>query len=92
MRDRTPFAGGRNAVVEFREADVVIAGATEAAICPLTLAGFSQARALNITSNDDPARASRPFDKTRAGFVLGKGQQFSFLSGMPRFLTNIIAD
>lgn len=54
-------------------ADVVIAGATEAAICPLTFAGFCQARALNITDNDNPIKASRPFDKTRAGFVIGEG-------------------
>lgn len=54
-------------------ADVVISGATEAAICPLTIAGFCQARALNTMDNDNPSKASRPFDKTRAGFVLGEG-------------------
>ena len=51
----------------------LISGATEAAICPLTIAGFCQARALNITDNDNPSKASRPFDKTRAGFVIGEG-------------------
>jgi len=54
------------------EADVVIAGGTEAAIAPLTIAGFAQARTLS-KRNDDPARASRPFDVDRDGFVLGEG-------------------
>jgi 3-oxoacyl-[acyl-carrier-protein] synthase II len=54
------------------EADVVIAGGAEAAIAPLTIAGFAQARTLS-KRNDDPARASRPFDVDRDGFVLGEG-------------------
>jgi 3-oxoacyl-[acyl-carrier-protein] synthase II len=54
------------------EADVVIAGGAEAAIAPLTIAGFAQARTLS-TRNDEPARASRPFDIDRDGFVLGEG-------------------
>jgi 3-oxoacyl-[acyl-carrier-protein] synthase II len=54
------------------EADVVIAGGTEAAINPLTIAGFAQARTLS-RRNDDPAGASRPFDTARDGFVLGEG-------------------
>ncbi|MEV0268326.1 beta-ketoacyl-[acyl-carrier-protein] synthase family protein [Hamadaea sp. NPDC050747] len=54
------------------EADVVIAGGAEAAINPLTIAGFAQARTLS-KRNDDPARASRPFDVERDGFVLGEG-------------------
>jgi 3-oxoacyl-[acyl-carrier-protein] synthase II len=54
-------------------ADVVIAGATESAICALSIAGFCQAKALNTKSNEDPAKASRPFDRTRTGFVLGEG-------------------
>jgi len=54
------------------EADVVIAGGTEAAINPLTIAGFAQARTLS-RRNDDPAAASRPFDTSRDGFVLGEG-------------------
>ncbi|GAA3084170.1 beta-ketoacyl-[acyl-carrier-protein] synthase family protein [Streptosporangium carneum] len=54
------------------EADVVIAGGTEAAITPLTIAGFAQARTLS-KRNDDPERASRPFDVGRDGFVLGEG-------------------
>jgi 3-oxoacyl-[acyl-carrier-protein] synthase II len=54
------------------EADVVIAGGAEAAITPLTIAGFGQARTLS-KRNDEPERASRPFDIGRDGFVLGEG-------------------
>jgi 3-oxoacyl-[acyl-carrier-protein] synthase II len=54
------------------EVDVVIAGGTEAAIAPLTIAGFAQARTLS-KRNDDPQHASRPFDVHRDGFVLGEG-------------------
>jgi len=54
-------------------ADVVLAGGSEAAIHPLNLAAFASMRALCTTFNDEPEHASRPFDKGRAGFVLGEG-------------------
>ncbi|WP_436522442.1 beta-ketoacyl-ACP synthase II [Actinoplanes sp. HUAS TT8] len=53
-------------------ADVVVAGSTEAVIHPLPIAGFASMRAMS-TRNDDPERASRPWDKNRDGFVLGEG-------------------
>ncbi len=53
-------------------ADVVVAGGTEAAIMPLNIAAFAVMRAMS-TRNDEPERASRPFDKARDGFVLGEG-------------------
>jgi 3-oxoacyl-[acyl-carrier-protein] synthase II len=53
-------------------ADVVVVGGTEACIHPLNIAGFAQMRAMS-TRNDDPQRASRPWDKARDGFVLGEG-------------------
>ncbi|MFJ6196156.1 beta-ketoacyl-ACP synthase II [Micromonospora sp. NPDC092111] len=53
-------------------ADVVVAGGTEAVIHPLPIAGFSSMRAMS-TRNDEPERASRPWDKSRDGFVLGEG-------------------
>jgi 3-oxoacyl-[acyl-carrier-protein] synthase II len=54
-------------------ADVVVAGGTEAAIIQLNIAAFAAMRALCVSRNDEPQRASRPFDKGRDGFVLGEG-------------------
>jgi 3-oxoacyl-[acyl-carrier-protein] synthase II len=59
-------------VIAFGDADAVIAGGTEANITPLTIAGFNAMKALS-TRNDDPLRASRPFDKNRDGFVIAEG-------------------
>ncbi|MEO6423254.1 MAG: beta-ketoacyl-ACP synthase II [Candidatus Nitrotoga sp.] len=59
-------------LIEYGDADIMIAGGSEGSICALALGGFSSARALS-TRNDDPATASRPWDKGRDGFVLGEG-------------------
>ncbi|MCF0096613.1 beta-ketoacyl-ACP synthase II [Micromonospora sp. NPDC049114] len=59
-------------IIRAGRADVVVAGGTEAVIHPLPIAGFSSMRAMS-TRNDDPERASRPWDRGRDGFVLGEG-------------------
>lgn len=55
------------------DADIMLAGGAEATICPIGIAGFAQARALSTAFNDEPARASRPYDVARDGFVMGEG-------------------
>ncbi|HAU51127.1 MAG: beta-ketoacyl-ACP synthase II [Saccharofermentanaceae bacterium] len=73
----TACASGTNSIgeayrsIQHNEADVILAGGTEAAICPMGVAGFCALKALSF--NEDPMKASIPFDKNRDGFVLGEG-------------------
>src|SRR4030095_8806018 len=55
------------------DADIMLAGGAEATICPIGIAGFAQARALSTAFNDQPEKASRPYDRDRDGFVMGEG-------------------
>ncbi len=64
--------GEAGRLIEYGDADVMIAGGAESTVSPLGIGGFAAARALS-TRNDDPATASRPWDKDRDGFVLGEG-------------------
>ena len=64
--------GQAGRMIEYGDADVVVAGGSEAAVSPLGVGGFAAMRALS-TRNDDPSTASRPWDKDRDGFVLGEG-------------------
>ena len=59
-------------MIEYGDADVMVAGGSEATVSPLGVGGFAAMRALS-TRNDDPATASRPWDRDRDGFVLGEG-------------------
>ncbi|HEY7986039.1 MAG TPA: beta-ketoacyl-ACP synthase II [Methylophilaceae bacterium] len=68
----THSIGDAARIIEYGDADVMVAGGAEAAITELCVGGFAAARALS-TRNDDPATASRPWDKDRDGFVLGEG-------------------
>ena len=68
----THCIGDSGRLIEYGDADIMIAGGTEATITPLAVGGFATARALS-TRNDDPTTASRPWDIDRDGFVLGEG-------------------
>ena len=68
----THCIGESGRLIEYGDADMMIAGGSEATVSPLAVGGFASARALS-TRNDDPSTASRPWDKDRDGFVLGEG-------------------
>lgn len=75
----TACASGTNAIgnaffaIQNGDADYMFVGGTEAGVTPVGIAGFSSMKALCTDHNDDPAHASRPFDKNRSGFVMGEG-------------------
>lgn len=69
----THSIGDAFSLIKHGKSIAMIAGGTEACITPLTVAGFSSARALCADCNDNPAKASRPFDATRSGFVMAEG-------------------
>ena len=69
--------------IQYNEADVVIAGGAEAVITPLSIAGFCSSRALS-QRNDEPEKASRPFDKDRDGFVMAEGSAILVVEEMER--------
>ncbi|HEX5262942.1 MAG TPA: beta-ketoacyl-ACP synthase II [Phenylobacterium sp.] len=60
-------------LIKYGDAEVMLAGGAEAAICPVGMAGFISARAMSTGFNDAPEKASRPYDKDRDGFVMGEG-------------------
>ncbi len=60
-------------LIQWEDADVMVAGGAEAAVCRIGMAGFAAARALSTAFNDEPQRASRPWDEARDGFVMGEG-------------------
>ena len=75
----TACASGAHAIgdaarwIQVGEADVMVAGGTEASVCPIGIAGFAALKALSTSFNDTPSKASRPWDKERDGFVMGEG-------------------
>ncbi len=77
----THSIGNSARMIEYGDADVMISGGAESTITPLTVGGFSSAKALSV-NNDDPAMASRPWDIGRDGFVLGEGAGVMVLEEM----------
>jgi 3-oxoacyl-[acyl-carrier-protein] synthase II len=65
--------GDASRLIMLGDADVMVAGGAEAAVCALGIAGFCSARALSVAFNNEPTRASRPWDRDRDGFVMGEG-------------------
>ena len=65
--------GDAGRIIAYGDADVMVAGSSEATICRTGMAGFAAARALSTSYNDTPTKASRPWDKGRDGFVMGEG-------------------
>jgi 3-oxoacyl-[acyl-carrier-protein] synthase II len=65
--------GDASRLIMWGDADVMVAGGAEAAVCELGIAGFCASRALSTAFNDEPPRSSRPWDKDRDGFVMGEG-------------------
>ena len=65
--------GDASRLIQYGDADVMVAGGAEAAVCPLGIAGFIACRAMSTNFNDTPQQASRPYDKDRDGFVMGEG-------------------
>lgn len=65
--------GDASRLIQHGDADVMVAGGAEAAICELGIAGFNACKALSTKHNDDPTKASRPWDSDRDGFVMGEG-------------------
>ncbi|MDD4601274.1 3-oxoacyl-[acyl-carrier-protein] synthase 2 [bioreactor metagenome] len=72
-------------VIQRGDADVMVAGGTEAAVSPASVAGFCSMKALS-TRNDEPTKASRPFDKDRSGFVMGEGAGIVILESLDHAL------
>ncbi len=91
----THAIGDAARMIMWDDADVMVAGGTEAAVCRLGMAGFCAARALSTQFNDTPEKASRPWDKDRDGFVMGDGAGVVVLEELEHAKTrgaNIIAE